>query len=135
MQDTLKSCGWNVTNAIAKVREDMKSISTKMPTKFFNQKKNHHNRVKVHEAVEFSDSDEEDEYGDENKVFDSDSDAEEEEINEKALPEDKKRVLDFFNTGNEHELSAIQGKIATSGLSFKTLWLLVLIISYFQRFY
>ena len=57
-----------------------------------------------------SDSDEEDEYTEGKKVFDSDSEAEEEEeINEDALPTDKKRVLDFFNEATEPELVAIQG--------------------------
>jgi hypothetical protein len=57
-----------------------------------------------------SDSDEEDEYTEGKKVFDSDSEAEEEEeINENALPTDKKRVLDFFNDATEPELVAIQG--------------------------
>ena len=60
-----------------------------------------------------SDSEEEDEYTDKNKVYDSDSDAEEEEINEKKLPADKKRVLDFFNEATEPELVAIQGKVKT----------------------
>ena len=57
-----------------------------------------------------SDSDEEDEYTEGKKVFDSDSEAEEEEeIDEQALPTDKKRVLDFFNEATEPELVAIQG--------------------------
>ena len=57
-----------------------------------------------------SDSDEEDEYTEGKKVFDSDSEAEEEEeINEDALPTDKKRVLEFFNDATEPELVAIQG--------------------------
>ncbi len=57
-----------------------------------------------------SDSDEEDEYTEGKKVFDSDSEAEEEdEIDEAALPTDKKRVLDFFNEATEPELVAIQG--------------------------
>ena len=46
---------------------------------------------------------------DNKKVFDSDSDAEEEEIDENRLPDDKKRVLAFFNDGTPQELSAIQG--------------------------
>ena len=61
-------------------------------------------------GLQMSDSDEEDEYTEGKKVFDSDSEAEEEEeINEDALPTDKKRVLDFFNEATEPELVAIQG--------------------------
>merc|ERR1711963_1228908 len=96
----------------------MKSISVpKLSQKFASHPKKV--RVKAHEAVEFSDSDEEEEYGDDNKVFDSDSDAEEEEINENALPEDKKRVLEFFNEATEPELVAIQG---CSKKKCKTFW-------------
>ena len=110
LQDALKSCNWNVTSAMQKLRSDMKTLSVPMAQKFSNLPKK--NRVKSHEmAVEqFSDSEEEEEYADNNKVFDSDSDAEEEEINENALPDDKKRVLKFFNGATAHELIAIQGK-------------------------
>ena len=70
-------------------------------------------------GLDMSDSEEEDEYTDKNKVYDSDSDAEEEEINEKKLPADKKRVLDFFNEATEPELVAIQGKVKIKNLSEK----------------
>ena len=43
------------------------------------------------------------------QVHDSNSNAEEEEINEDPSTEDKKHVLNFFNTGNPPELAAIQG--------------------------
>ena len=110
LQDALKSSDWNVAGAMSKLRSEMKLINgPSISQKFANLPKKH--RVKAHEAVEYSDSEEEEEYADNKKVFDSDSDAEEEEINENALPEDKKRVLNFFNNGTIQELAAIQGKL------------------------
>ena len=100
LQDALKSCNWSLPETIAKLRNDMKSVAIPMSQKFANLPKKH--RVKAHEAaIEFSgsESDSEGEYRDNKKVFDSDSDAEEEEVNENALPEDKRRVLTFFNDG------------------------------------
>ena len=100
LQDTLKSCGWNVTETMTKLREDMKNIQQPMSKKFATKTQKH--RVKAHEAYNeaFSDSeDENDEYSDNKFVYDSDSEAEEEEIDEEHLSEDKKRVLKFFNDG------------------------------------
>ena len=108
LQDALKSCGWSVQQAMSKICNDAKSIN--VASQKFSTKIEKKQRVRAHEALEMSDSDEEDEYMDKNKVFDSDSEAEEEEINENALPTDKKRVLAFFNDATEQELVAIQGK-------------------------
>ena len=110
LQDALKSCGWSVQQAMSKICNDAKSIN--VASQKFSTKIEKKQRVRAHEAhfQEMSDSDEEDEYMDKNKVFDSDSEAEEEEINENALPSDKKRVLAFFNDATEQELVAIQGK-------------------------
>ena len=103
LQDALKSCEWNVSTTMEKLRNDMQNISA--PTsesKYSNLPKKH--RVKAHEAAVdmVSDSESEsEEYRDNKLVYnDSDSDAdEEEEVDEEHLPDDKKRVLTFFNNG------------------------------------
>jgi len=110
LQDALKSCGWSVQTAMEKIRSDAKVIN--ISSQKFGSFQPKRERLRDHEVtgLQMSDSDEEDEYTEGKKVFDSDSEAEEEEeINEDALPTDKKRVLDFFNEATEPELVAIQG--------------------------
>ena len=67
-------------------------------------------RVKACDVAEMS-SDEEDEYTDNKKVYESDEDseAEEEVIDEDNLSKNRKDVLTFFNEGTELELQAIKG--------------------------
>ena len=103
LQDALKSCDWNVSNTMEKLRNDMKNISIPQSNKNKYTKPQKH-RVKSHEAAVdmVSDSESEsEEYRDNKLVYnDSDSDAdEEEEVDEEHLPDDKKRVLTFFNNG------------------------------------
>merc|ERR1711935_190693 len=110
LQDALKSCGWSVQTAMEKIRSDAKVIN--VASQKFGSFQPKRERLRDHEVtgLQMSDSDEEDEYTEGKKVFDSDSEAEEEEeINENALPTDKKRVLEFFNDATEPELVAIQG--------------------------
>lgn len=108
IQDALKSCHWDTTLTTQKLRSDMKTINLSMSKRFAQLPKK--NRVKSHEAIEMSDSESEsEEYSEKHKVYESDSDVEEEEVNENALPEDKKRVLTFFNEATNQELTAIQG--------------------------
>jgi len=109
LQDALKACGWSVQTAMEKIRNDAKDLM--VGTQKFGKLQAKKSRVRAHEVtgLDMSDSEEEDEYMDKNKVYDSDSEAEEEVINEKKLPEDKKRVLKFFNEATEPELVAIQG--------------------------
>ena len=102
LQDALKSCDWNVSNTMEKLRNDMKNISVPTSKKF--STKPQKQRVMAHEAAVdmVSDSESEsEEYRDNKLVYnDSDSDAdEEEEVDEEHLPDDKKRVLTFFNNG------------------------------------
>merc|ERR1739838_196379 len=67
-------------------------------------------RDKACDVAEMS-SDEEDEYTDNKKVYESDEDseAEEEVIDEDNLSKNRKDVLTFFNEGTELELQAIKG--------------------------
>lgn len=109
LQDALRSCEWNIHDSMNKLRNDIKTINSvnSQSKKTMLPKLN---RVKAHEAVEISDSDSDnEEYADNNVVYDSDSDAEVEEVNEDNLPEDKRRVLDFFSNATIQELVAIQG--------------------------
>ena len=104
LQDALKSCDWNVSNTMEKLRNDMKNISA--PTSKNFKTKSQKQRVMAHEAAVdmVSDSESEsEEYRDNKLVYnDSDSDAdEEEEVDEEHLPDDKKRVLTFFNNGTQ----------------------------------
>ena len=59
-----------------------------------------------------SESDSEGEYNDSNVIYDSE-DSEEEQVygdeDEAHLSDDKRRVLNFFNKGTDHELACIQG--------------------------
>ena len=54
--------------------------------------------------MDSSDSEEEDEYLDNYKIYDSDSEGETDSNNE-----DKRRILTFFNEATEPEVAAIQG--------------------------
>ena len=67
--------------------------------------------IKRHEATEEADdqSDSEGEYNSKDVVYDSDSEPDEDFIDEDNLSEDKKKVLHFFNEGTEQELACIQG--------------------------
>ena len=107
LQDLLRHSNWSV-QAVS----DKLAPSTNAKTKFVAPKKK---SVKRHEAREnhIEDSDSEGEYNDSNVVFDSDSENEEMnewgEEDEENLSDDKRRVLNFFNNGTNHELAAIQG--------------------------
>jgi len=123
LQDTLKSCNFDVQVATAKIREGIKSIQTasshstkkKIPKK---------TSVKKHEANEdsASDSDEEGEYTDKRVVVSDDSDEydsgdegygrrgiADDSFDDRPMTDDQRRVFDFFNEGTAQELVCIQG--------------------------
>ena len=111
----MSSSNWSVKEATLLVRSSLpssnKPAKQAKPKFNFATAKKHSNTVKRHETNEdnVSESDSEGEYNDNNVVFDSDSDEEVTVIDERHLPEDKRRVLDFFNNGTDQELACIQG--------------------------
>jgi hypothetical protein len=125
LQDLLKDHEWSVQKVI-----ELLNPSTNAKTKKFVMPKK--KAVKQHETVgeaTGSDSESEGDYNGSHMVYDSgfhclmeqvrssitllvhvvDSSNDEGNLDETHHRGDKKRVLDFFNNANEHELSAIQG--------------------------
>eukprot|EP00095_Tigriopus_kingsejongensis_P007896 maker-scaffold1406_size42870-snap-gene-0.11 protein:Tk07896 transcript:maker-scaffold1406_size42870-snap-gene-0.11-mRNA-1 annotation:"low quality protein: swi snf-related matrix-associated actin-dependent regulator of chromatin subfamily a containing dead h box 1-like" len=108
LQDALKASDWNVLLAMDQLRARNRQAgsSSTGPKKSV---------VKRHEMVRdlgASDSESDNEFDDNKLVYESDSeeeDSDREEESEAHLSEDKKRVLKFFETANEHELACIQG--------------------------
>jgi len=124
LQDALKASNWLTQEAIAKIRGEIQTTKSQVPSakKSGPKKKS----VKAHEAFELSgsESEEEGEYTDNRVVYDSSDDSEADsdfELNEKnerdeeedgppkPMTDDQKRVFDFFNEGTPPELAAIQG--------------------------
>ena len=85
----------------SQLKDDITKRKKKLKTK---------KRVKAYDVAEMS-SDEEDEYTDNKKVYESDEDseAEEEVIDEDNLSKNRKDVITFFNEATELELQAIKG--------------------------
>ncbi len=115
LQDALKAANWDLNQTISKLRSEIDSLkaSFSYKAKLANMPKKVKNRVKAHEALEISDSEEEDEYADNKNVYESDSDNEEGEeervFDEENLSDDQRRVLKFFNKASPHEMVGIEG--------------------------
>lgn len=120
LQDVLVRLNWDVSRASQELGPSTANAYN-AKKKFTAPKKAKLSRYSataraVDDKNEDSESGSEGEYNDGNVVYDSDDSEEERdpygertEEDEANLPEDKRRVLNFFNVGTAHELAAIQG--------------------------